>query len=104
MKVPRLHVLMLLLLAACVRGMCAQEAAPAAGTEEVVPTTQIDTQLRINKTTLLESPNRKNQVDAAVLLLTSDNPEARKVLQDVLAMTDNPNARAAVCEAISVTS
>jgi hypothetical protein len=94
---------MLLLMAACPGTACAQEATPAAVVEEVVPTTQIDTQLRINKTTLLESPNRKNQVDAAILLLTSENPDARRILLDVLAMTDNPNARAAVCEAVSLT-
>ncbi|NLH40255.1 MAG: HEAT repeat domain-containing protein [Planctomycetes bacterium] len=103
MKAPRLHILMLLLMAACPGTACAQEATPAAVVEEVVPTTQIDTQLRINKTTLLESPNRKNQVDAAILLLTSENPDARRILLDVLAMTDNPNARAAVCEAVSLT-
>ena len=74
---------------------------PAA--EEVVPTTQIDTQLRINKTTLLENQNRKNRVDAAILLLSSENPEAREILLDVLSRTDNPAARAAVCEALSPT-
>jgi tetratricopeptide (TPR) repeat protein len=95
---------MMLLIAACLRAVYAQEAAPvAAMAEEAVPTTQIDTQLRINKTTLLENQTSKNRVDAAILLLTSENPEARKILLEVLALTDNPNARAAVCEAISLT-
>jgi tetratricopeptide (TPR) repeat protein len=93
---------MLFLIAACLRTAAAQEAVPALA-EEVAPATQVDTQLRINKTTLLESQNRKNAVDAAILLLTSENPEARKILLDVLALTDNPNARAAVCEALSLT-
>lgn len=95
---------MLLLIAVCLRAAYAQDAAPAtAVAEEAVPTTQIDTQLRINKTTLLENQTSKNRVDAAILLLTSENPEARKILLEVLALTDNPNARAAVCEAISLT-
>jgi hypothetical protein len=104
MKAPRLHILVLLLIAACLRSVCGQEATPAAGvTEEVVPMTQVDTQLRINKTTLLENQTAKNRVDAAILLLTSENPEARKILLEVLSLTDNPNARAAVCEALSLT-
>ncbi|MEN6336368.1 MAG: HEAT repeat domain-containing protein [Phycisphaerales bacterium] len=103
MKAPRLHIVVLLLVAACLHIVCGQEATPvAAVTEELVPTTQVDTQLRINKTTLLESQNHKNAVDAAILLLTSESPEARKTLLDVLALTDNPGARAAVCEALSV--
>ncbi len=104
MKASRRHILMLLLIAVCLRAAYAQDAAPAtAVAEEAVPTTQIDTQLRINKTTLLENQTSKNRVDAAILLLTSENPEARKILLEVLALTDNPNARAAVCEAISLT-
>ncbi|HON91424.1 MAG TPA: HEAT repeat domain-containing protein [Sedimentisphaerales bacterium] len=104
MKAPRHHILMLLFIAVGLRAAYAQEATLAtAGAEEVSPTTQIDTQLRINKTTLLENQTSKNRVDAALLLLTSENPEARKILLEVLALTDNPNARAAVCEAISLT-
>jgi len=104
MKASRRHILMLLLIAVCLRAAYAQDAAPAAAVaEEAVPTAQIDTQLRINKTTLLENQTSKNRVDAAILLLTSENPEARKILLEVLALTDNPNARAAVCEAISLT-
>ncbi len=57
----------------------------------------------INKTALLENPTAKNRVDAASLLLVSENPEARKILLDVLSQADNPAARAAVCEALSPT-
>ena len=93
---------MLLLIAACLRMASAQETASTVA-DEIVPTTQVDTQLRINKTTLLENQSAKNRVDAAILLLTSENPEARVILLDVLARADNPAARAAVCEALSPT-
>ena len=98
MKAPRLHILILLLVATCLRTVCAQDAAPA-GAEEIVPATQVDTQLRINRTALLENQS----VDAAIVLLISENPEARAILLDVLSRADNPGARAAVCEALRLT-
>jgi HEAT repeat protein len=61
----------------------------------------MDTQLRINKTTLLENKSDKNRIDAATLLLFSENPAAREIMLDVLRRTDNPQARAAVCEALN---
>ncbi len=102
MNAPRPHILVLLLIAACLRTVCAQEVAPAAK-EEAAPPTQIDTQLRINKTALLENQSLKNRVDAAVLLLASEAPEARVILLEVLSRADNAPARAAVCEALSPT-
>jgi tetratricopeptide (TPR) repeat protein len=102
MNAPRLRILMLLLIAACLRTVCAQEAAPVAA-EAVVATDPADTQLRINMTTLLENPSQKNRVDAAVLLLASDAPEVRTKLLEVLSRADNVAARAAVCEALSPT-
>lgn len=98
MKAPRLHILILLLVATCLRTVCARDAAPAM-VEEIAPATQVDTQLRINKTALLENQS----VDAAIVLLLSENPEARAILLDVLSRADNPGARAAVCEALRLT-
>ncbi|MGE5296834.1 MAG: HEAT repeat domain-containing protein, partial [Solirubrobacterales bacterium] len=102
MKARRLHILVLLLIATCLRAVCAQEVTPAAA-EESVAITQIDAQLRLYKTALLENPTAKNRVDAASLLLASETPEARKILLEVLSQADNPNARAAVCEALGLT-
>lgn len=102
MKARRLHILSLLLIATCLRVVWAQDAAPIT-TEETVPISQVDAQLRLYKTALLENPNAKNRLDAACLLLVSENPEARKILLDVLALADNPAARTAVCEALSPT-
>ncbi len=100
MSAPRLHILVsLLLLAYGLPWARAGEMPPLA--READETDQIDTQLRINKTTLLENKNDKNRIDAATLLLFSDNPAAREILLDVLRRTDNPGARAAVCEALN---
>lgn len=101
MNGPGRHILILLLAFACLQGVRAHGAAPAAG--ENASTPQIDAQLRINRTTLLENQNAKNRLDAATLLLTSEHPEARTILLEVLARTDAPGARAAICEALSRT-
>jgi HEAT repeat protein len=106
MNAPRPHILVSLLFAACVGTVCAQDAAPVAagaGTEETVPANPVDTQLRINKTALLESQNPKDRVYAAGMLLASEAPEARAFLLEVLSRADNAPARAAVCEALSPT-
>ncbi|MEN6575459.1 MAG: hypothetical protein ABFD90_03885 [Phycisphaerales bacterium] len=102
MNAPRPYILMLLLIAACLRTVCAQETEPVT-TEEVVAADPVDTQLRINMTALLENQNPKNQLDAAILLLASEAAEARSKLLEVLSRADNAPARAAVCEALSPT-
>ncbi len=99
MNAPRLHILIALLTLCCPPAVWAQES--ASPTVEPVESNPADTQLRINKTTLLENKNDKNRIDAATLLLFSDNPAAREILLEVLKRTDNPGARAAVCEALN---
>ena len=107
MNAPRTHILLPLLIVCCLpseslrvqrQTISAQELLPV---EEVSPDTEMDTQLRINKTALLENKNDKGRVDAAGLLLSSENPAARDILLEVLRRTDNPQARAAVCEALN---
>jgi len=101
MNAPRLHISLLLLVVCSLQTIWAQEAVPTAG--EVAPASEIDTQLRINRTTLLESKAYSNRIDVASLLLSSEDPAARAILLDVLKRTDNPTARAAVCEALNPT-
>jgi HEAT repeat protein len=86
-------------MAYCLPVCVAQELPPVAVAP--VETDPIDTQLRVNKTTLLENKSDKSRIDAAALLLFSDNPAAREILLDVLKRTDNPGARAAVCEVLN---
>jgi len=101
MNAPRLHIVILLLSVWCLQVISAQELVPPA--VETIELDPADTQLRINKTTLLENKSAKNRIDAATLLLFSDNPAARDILLDVLKRVDNPDARAAVCEALNPT-
>jgi HEAT repeat protein len=108
MNAPRIHILLSFLIVCCLpagdpwfqrSAISAQELPPI--TEETGPDTEMDTQLRINKTALLEGKNDKNRIDAAGLLLADENPAARGFLLDVLRRTDNPQARAAVCDALN---
>jgi HEAT repeat protein len=99
MNAPRLHILIVLLMAFCPPALWAQGL--PSPTVEPVESNPADIQLRINKTILLENKNDKNSIDAATLLLFSDNPGAREFLLEVLKRTDNPGARAAVCEALN---
>lgn len=94
MNAPRLHILIALLMTASLH-VWGQESPSRAETPEV------DTQLRINKTTLLENKSDQNRVDAATLLLFNESPAAREILLDVLSRSDNPGARAAVCAALN---
>ncbi len=99
MSAARRHILVLLLIAACVQAVRAQELTPA----DAVPAAQVDAQLEINRTALLEKKTPyATRVATATILLASPNPGARTVLLDVLAKTDNPGYRAAVCEALSL--
>lgn len=101
MNAPRPHILILLLIAVCVRTVCAQDTSPVA-TEVAVPANPVDAQLQLNKTAL-ENQSPQHRLAAAILLLTSEVPEARTILLDELSRADNVQARAAVCEALSPT-
>ncbi len=105
MNAPRLHILvvLLLLIAARVPMVCAQETAPAAAeAKEAVPANPVDAQLQLNKTAL-ENQSPPHRLAAAILLVTSEVPEARTILLGELSQADNVLARAAVCEALSPT-
>ncbi|MCX5647244.1 MAG: HEAT repeat domain-containing protein [Phycisphaerae bacterium] len=109
MNAPRIQVLLSLLIVCCPPVWIGQQAVSAAVRAQEAPPTAdaaspeaaMDTQLRINKTTLLENSISKNRIDAATLLLFSENPAAREIVLDVLRRTDNPQARAAVCDALN---
>ena len=108
MNALRIHILLSFLVVCCLpaggpwaprRVVNAQELPLM--TEEPNPDTETDTQLRINKTALLEGKNDKNRIDAAGVLLADENPAAREFVLEVLRRTDNPQARAAVCDALN---
>ncbi len=61
-----------------------------------------ETQLKINQEALLRGATADIRLDAATVLLFSDNPLARQILIDTLNQTDNRTARIAVCRALVV--
>jgi HEAT repeat protein len=63
---------------------------------------EVDKQIRIYKTTLLDGKDEQTRLDAATLLLFNGNGEARKELLDVLRDPNHPEGRAAVCQALII--
>ncbi len=107
MSATRIHILLAFLILCCLPAETFRSERQIVGAQELSateatgPETDADTQLQINKTTLLESKRDKDRIDVAGLLLSSDNPEAREFVLDVLRRTDNEPARAAVCDALN---
>ena len=60
----------------------------------------LDKQLEINRDALLKGPSEEIRIKAAVVMLYSENPLARKILLDALRPGENAAARAAVCRAL----
>ncbi len=107
MSATRIHIFLAFLILCCLpaetfqsqrQTVSAQELPAGEGTS---PETEMDMQLQINKTTLLEGKSDKYRIEAAGLLLTSDDPVAREIVLDVLRRTDNAPARMAVCDALN---
>jgi hypothetical protein len=86
---------LLLLLAFCsFQRVWAQDAAPTTTQAE------IDKQVEVNKTTLLDGKDEQTRVYAATLLLFGGNGEGRKELLSILRDPNKPVARAAICKAL----
>ena len=100
MNAPRRCILLLVLITGLVGSVTAQEAASPAPTPEA--SAEVDKQIRIYKSTLLEGKDEQTRLDAATLLLFNGNGEARKELLDVLRDEGHPEARAAVCKALMI--
>ncbi len=78
----------------------AQEAPPAPAQEAAQA--EIDKQVRIYKSSLLDGKDEQTRLDAATLLLFSESREARKEVLDILRDPNHPGARAAICKALTV--
>lgn len=57
-------------------------------------------QLKVNQQALMQSEDLQARVDAAAVMLYSDNRQAREILLEVLASPNNPPAARAVCQAL----
>lgn len=70
---------------------------------EVIADAELDKQLRINRDALLKGSSEQIRIDAAGVMLFSEEPSARKILLAVLRQSENKSARTAVCRALSKT-
>ena len=57
-------------------------------------------QMKINKSTLLESSTDQIRIDAASVMLFSDDKAGRAILLDILSNPDNPKARQSICKSL----
>jgi HEAT repeat protein len=106
MNAPRTHIILLLIAYALAAGSLWVKPQTAGAQElplkeEMNPDTEMDKQLGVYKTALLEGKSDKSRMDAAGLLLSSEHPAARAIVLDVLQSTGNPQARATICEALN---
>ena len=103
----RLLVLILLLSAGCQQGDSYQDEA-AKPLDKVKPDRikasakgELSRQLKINRNALLQGASEQIRIDAATVMLFSEDPQAREILLEVLSEGDNAAARTAVCKALS---
>ncbi len=102
MSAKRLYLVILVLVIGCQQaGIGANK--PALPANEVVAEAELDKQLKINRDALLKGTSEQMRIDAATVMLFSENPLARKILLDVLKQTENSAARVAVCKALGQT-
>ncbi len=98
----RLCLVILLLVIGCQQaGIGANN--PTLRTNEAIAEAELDKQLKINRDALLKGTSEQMRIDAATVMLFSENPLAREILLDVLKQTENSAARVAVCKALSQT-
>lgn len=102
MSIKRLYLVTLLLLMGCQQAGVGQDKAILPASAETAEA-EVDKELKIYKSTLLEGKNEQIRIDAATVMLFNENPLARKILLDALKQTDNVAARVAVCRALSQT-
>ena len=97
-----LLVLVLLVLAGCQQGANKVDNNTMVPTAETLPRGETDTQLKVNQEALLRGATDDVRLDAATVMLFSDNTRARQVLIDTLKQSENKQARMAVCRALTV--
>jgi HEAT repeat protein len=100
MVIKRLYLVMLLLAIGCQQAGISQDE-PALSANETVAEAELGRQLKINKEALLKGTNEQMRINAATVMLFSEDPLAREVLLAALAQTENSAARVAVCKALN---
>jgi len=88
---------LVLLAAGSGRGAVNAVTPPAA---EAAVDQELSKQLKINKVALFEGSTEQIRMDAAAVLLDSEEPQARQIVVEALQQTAVPDARVAVCRAL----
>lgn len=102
MSIKRAYLITFLLLMGCQQAGVGQDK-PILPANAETAESEVDKELKIYKSTLLEGKNEQIRIDAATVMLFIETPQARKILLDTLKQTENTAARAAVCKALSQT-
>lgn len=99
MNAKWLFLFALVLLMGCQQAGIGADNLGVRGDEEIAPS-ELDRQLKINRDALLKGSSEQIRMDAASVMLFSEDPQAREVLLDALRLAGNRAARVAVCEAL----
>lgn len=98
MGIRQLYIIVILLLATgCQQTIAADKSAPI---NEPSVENPADKQLEVNRDALLKGSSEQIRIDAAIVMLLSEEPVARNILLDTLKQTENGAARIAVCKAL----
>ena len=99
MSAKKLYVVILLLVIGCQQAGISADKATLPTSDPNVKT-EPNKQLKINKDALLKGSSEQIRIDAATVILLSDDPSARKFLLDTLKQTENSASRMAICKAL----
>ncbi len=102
MVTKRLYLIILLLSIGCQQPTVSAEK-PSAPVNGTAVEAELSKELKIYKNTLFEGKNEQIRIDAASVMLFSDELAAREILLDALRQSENSAARVAVCKALSQT-
>ena len=100
MHTKRICLVILLLVTGCEQADMGRDK-PALRVDGAVAEAELGKQLKINRDTLLKGSSEQIRIDAAAVMLASEDPLARKILLDTLKQSENIAARMAVCRALS---
>ncbi len=97
-----LFIVLLAMVIGCQQGKTS-ERRPDVASSTIATETRLSTQLQVNRDALLDKgSNEQMRVNAASVILVSEEPAARAILLDTLRQSENKAARAAVCKALSL--
>ena len=100
MNAKWLYILVLLLVLGCEPPEMARDESTLP-VDEAIAEASLGKQLKINRDALLKGSSEQIRIDAATVMLFSEDPLAREILLDALNQSENIGARVAVCKALN---